>query len=349
MNMNILPFIRKECLHVLRDKRMMLVVIMIPVVQMLLFGFAISTEVNNVRVGVAYEYYNEDIRQAVERLGANQYITIVGTINEGDIEAAMRCGDADAVVVFKRSGMPQIIADASNPNMGQTAVSYIQGILSAQTASRSGVEPHLLYNPQLKSAYNCAPAIMGMVFLLVCALMTAVSIVREKENGTMEVLLVSPVRPIKIIISKMVPFFILSCLDLTVILLIARFLLDVPMSSGIMPVVSVSMLYIMLALALGLLVSTIAQTQVVAMLIAGMVMIVPVLMLSGMLFPTDNLPVVLRELSYIVPAKWYIDAMRKMMVMGLGFCDVLKEFAIMAVMTAVLLIVALKKFKDRLC
>ncbi|MCF0205678.1 MAG: ABC transporter permease [Muribaculaceae bacterium] len=346
--MNILPFIKKECLHVLRDKRMMLVVIMIPVVQMLLFGFAISTEVNDVRVAVACEYYNENIRKSVERLDANSYITVVGMVDESQIADAMRRGEADAVVVFKRNGAPQVIADASNPNMAQTAVIYIQSILSEGIASDAVVQ-HLLYNPQLKSAYNFAPAIMGMVFLLVCALMTAVSIVREKENGTMEVLLVSPVRPIKIIISKMVPFFILSCLDLTLILLIARFLLDVPLSSGIVPVVGVSMLYIALALALGLLVSTIARTQVVAMLVAGMVMIMPVLMLSGMLFPTDNLPVVLREMSCIVPARWYIDAMRKLMIMGLGFSDVLKEFFILLGMTLLLVVVALKKFKDRLC
>ena len=348
MTMNILPFIKKECLHVLRDKRMMLVVIMIPVVQMLLFGFAISTEVNDVRVAVACEYYNENIRKSVERLDANSYITVVGMVDESQISDAMRRGEADAVVVFKRNGAPQVIADASNPNMAQTAVIYIQSILSEGIASDAVVQ-HLLYNPQLKSAYNFAPAIMGMVFLLVCALMTAVSIVREKENGTMEVLLVSPVRPIKIIISKMVPFFILSCLDLTLILLIARFLLDVPLSSGIVPVVGVSMLYIALALALGLLVSTIARTQVVAMLVAGMVMIMPVLMLSGMLFPTDNLPVVLREMSCIVPARWYIDAMRKLMIMGLGFSDVLKEFFILLGMTLLLVVVALKKFKDRLC
>ena len=348
MTMNILPFIKKECLHVLRDKRMMLVVIMIPVVLRLLFGFAISTEVNDVRVAVACEYYNENIRKSVERLDANSYITVVGMVDESQIADAMRRGEADAVVVFKRNGAPQVIADASNPNMAQTAVIYIQSILSEGIASDAVVQ-HLLYNPQLKSAYNFAPAIMGMVFLLVCALMTAVSIVREKENGTMEVLLVSPVRPIKIIISKMVPFFILSCLDLTLILLIARFLLDVPLSSGIVPVVGVSMLYIALALALGLLVSTIARTQVVAMLVAGMVMIMPVLMLSGMLFPTDNLPVVLREMSCIVPARWYIDAMRKLMIMGLGFSDVLKEFFILLGMTLLLVVVALKKFKDRLC
>ena len=345
--MNILPFIRKECLHVLRDKRMMLVVVMIPVVQMLLFGFAISTEVNDVRVAIAYDYYSEDIRQMVDRLDANQYITVVGETDINRIDDNLRKGYCDAVVVFKRHSKPQIVADASNPNMAQTAVSYIQGILSSGMV-QSPVVPHLLYNPELKSAYYFAPAIMGMVFLLVCALMTAVSIVREKEMGTMEVLLVSPMRPIKMIISKIVPFFLLSCVDLIVILCIARFMLDVPLQSGLLPIIVITLLYIILSLAFGLLVSTMVKTQVTAMVIVGMLMMMPVLMLAGMIFPVDNLPVVLSEVSYIIPARWYIDAMRKMMIMGLGFSYVLKEFFILLGMT-MLIVVALKKFKDRLC
>ena len=331
---------------------MMLVVIMIPVVQMLLFGFAISTEVNDVRVAVAYDRYSEDVRQQVQRLAANPYITLQGEVAQTEINTVLRRGQADAVVVFGYRKIPQIITDASNPNMAQTAVIYIQSILSASAktpTTMAQMNTRALYNPQLKSAYNFAPAIMGMVFLLVCALMTAVSIVREKETGTMEVLLVSPVRPIKLIISKMVPFLLLSCFDLTLILVIAKFLLSVPLSSGVMPVIAVSLLYIVLALAVGLLVSTVARTQVVAMLMAGMVMILPVLMLSGMLFPVDNLPVVLHEMAYIVPAKWYIDAMRKLMVMGLTLADVWREVAVMAGMTVFLIVVALKKFNDRLC
>ena len=330
-----------------RDKRTMLVCICIPIVQMLLFGFAISTEVNDVRVAVAYDKYSNDIRQQIDRLAYNPYITVCGTVSEQDIESVMRRGEADAVVAFKQNSVPQILTDASNPNMAQTAVTYITQILAPPSEGR-GADIRLLYNPQLHSSYNFAPAIMGMIFLLVCAMMTAVSIVREKETGTMEVLLVSPVRPIAIIISKMVPFLVLSCVDLTLILLLAKFVLDVPLAGGVLSIVAVSMLYIVLALALGLLVSTLAHTQVVAMLISGMVMIVPVIMLSGMLFPIDNLPPVLSELSVIVPARWYIDAMRKLMVMGVGITDVLTDVAVLLSMTALLIIVSFKKFNDRL-
>lgn len=341
--------IYKEILHVLRDGRMMLVVILIPVVQMLLFGFAISTEVNNVDVKVSYRKYTPEVRQAIRDLEMNPYITLKGAVDPGRIHESMRRGEADAVVAFDDRNEVQVIADASNPNVAQAAIMYIRSIVApppAQTTSL--INTRYLYNPQLLSAYNFAPAIMGLVFLLVCAMMTAVSIVREKERGTMEVLLVSPIRPLRLVLAKMVPFLLLSSFDLVLILAIAKYLLGVPLASGVLPVVLVTVLYIILSLALGLLVSTIAKTQVVAMLISGMVMIFPVIMLSGMIFPVDNLPVVLSQISYIVPARWYIDAMRGLMVMGLDLKDIWREIAILLAMTLVLVLVSLRKFNDRL-
>ena len=200
----------------------------------------------------------------------------------------------------------------------------------------------------MKSAYNFVPGIMGLIFILICAMMTSVSIVREKEMGTMEVLLVSPVRPIKIILAKMIPYFVISCINLATILLIARYLLDVPMSGGLGGIIIISLIYLILALALGLLVSTLASSQVVALLISAMVMLLPMMMLSGMVFPLENLPKILQPLPYIVPARWYIEAIRKMMIMGLPLSAVVKEVSILIFMTFVLMGVSLKKFKDKL-
>lgn len=346
--MSIRAFVYKETLHVLRDWRMLLVVILIPVVQMLLFGFAISTEVNNVNVAVAYEDYSEPVRQSIERLAANQYITLTGMTAETDAYKVLRSGEADAVIVFRDAEEVQIITDASNPNLAQTAAAYIRQIISGQAAAGSLADIHYLYNPQLLSSYNFVPGIMGMIFMLVCALMTAVSIVREKETGTMELLLVSPVRPFAIVFSKMIPFFALSCIDLTVILVMAKCLLDVPMTAGVVPIVGFSLVYLVLSLALGLFVSTLAKSQVTAMLLCGMVMLVPVIMLSGLIFPVDNLPVILAQISYIVPARWYIDAMRKLMIEGLQVTDVIDDLAILSAMAAVLLAIATRNFKDRL-
>ena len=347
--MKLAPFVYKEMLHVLRDKRMLFVALAIPIVQMLLFGFAISTEVNNINVAVAYDRYDEDVRQAIERISSNPYVTLKGQIDNTQVYPTLQRGAADAVVVFRDGSDVQIVADASNPNIAQSSTGYLQAMISGSSGGTAGnIDTHFLYNPQLKSSYNFAPGIMGMLFMLVCALMTAVSVVREKETGTMELLLVSPVRPIQIIISKMVPFFVLSCVDLALMLGIARWLLDVPMSAGVLPVILFSLLYILLSLGLGLLVSTISTSQIMAMLICGMVMIMPVVMLSGLIFPVENLPVVLKQISFIVPARWYIDAMRKLMVEGLDIGMALDDLLILAVMTVILLAVAIRNFKIRL-
>ena len=346
--MKLMPFIYKETLHVLRDKRMLFVVLAIPIVQMLLFGFAISTEVSDINIAVAFDRYDETVRQAVERMSSNPYVTLKGTVDNSKIYSTLQSGSADAVVVFRDGHDVQIVTDASNPNMAQSSAAYLRAIISAGSEGEMHVNTHFLYNPQLKSSYNFAPGVMGMLFLLVCALMTAVSVVREKENGTMELLLVSPVKPIQIIISKMVPFFLLSCVDLALILVIARRLLEVPMTAGILPIVLVSLIYIILSLGFGLLVSTISKSQVMAMLICGMVMIMPVVMLSGLIFPVDNLPVVLKQISYIVPARWYIDAMRKLMVEGLSLDLVMDDVVILVGMASVIMFVAIRNFKIRL-
>ncbi|MBO5716834.1 MAG: ABC transporter permease [Alistipes sp.] len=363
MGNNFLSFVKKESLHILRDVRTMMIVLLIPVVLMILFGFAISTEVNNLNVAIVAPNRTEGVRQVVERLANNPYFTVVDYDSSVDIDKVLRSGEADAVVVFdedyehliaqRAEGIDthpaiQFIFDASNTNIAQTGAVYLQNVVSTDHSRQELLNLHLLYNPQMKSAYNFVPGIMGLIFILICAMMTSVSIVREKEMGTMEVLLVSPVRPIKIILAKMIPYFVISCINLATILLIAHYLLDVPMSGGLGGIVFISLIYLILALALGLLVSTLASSQVVALLISAMVMLLPMMMLSGMVFPLENLPTVLKPLPYIVPARWYIEAIRKMMIMGLPLSAVVKEVAILIFMTFVLMGVSLKKFKDKL-
>ena len=243
----------------------------------------------------------------------------------------------------------QLVFDASNPNTASAGAGYMQSILLAGQQSGAAMpETRLLYNPQMKSAYNFVPGIMGLIFILICAMMTSVSIVREKETGTMEVLLVSPVRPIRIIFAKMIPYFLLSCFNLVTILLLARFVLGMPVAGSVAGLVGMSLLYLLLALALGLFISTVADTQVTAMLVSGMLLMLPVIMLSGMVFPIENMPGVLQWVSCVIPARWYIDAVRKLMIEGLPFRAVLREFFILAGMTALLIGVALKKFNDKL-
>lgn len=349
---SLLPFIRKETLHILRDTRTMIIVLLIPVILMVLFGFAISTEVNNVNVVAVTPMQNDYVRSVLLRISENPYMSFKGYISPNEVETTLRKGDADAVIVFKNETPPadiELIMDASETNTVQAAAAYIQGIVASEQQQQSvKIITRTLYNPQLKSSYNFVPGIMGMLFILICAMMTSVSIVREKETGTMEVLLVSPVRPMRIVLTKLVPYFLLSCIVLATILLIAYGLLDLPLSTSVFSVIAVSLLYIVLSLALGILVSTITQRQFVALLVSAMVFMVPVIMLSGMLFPIENMPRVLQWFSCIVPARWYIDAMRKLMIEQLPLVGVIDNVMIMLLMAVVIITVAVRKFNDKL-
>jgi len=345
-----ISFVIKEARHILRDKRTMLILFGMPVVLMLLFGFAITNDVRNVRTVVVTSQRSPQTQAAVERLSASEYFTIVATVpTPQEAERIIRSQKADMAVMFaaKRQGA-QLIVDGSDPNMAQQWTAYAQQTMAAGNSSLFTLHSSLLYNPRMKSAYNFVPAIMGMLLLLICAMMTSVSIVREKERGTMEVLLVSPVRPLMIIVAKAVPYLLQAFLILVVILVMSATVLDVPLAGGIGWILLVSLIYILLALSLGLLISNIAQTQFVALLVSAMVLLLPTVMLSGMLFPVESMPVVLQWVSAVVPPRYYIDAMRKLMIMGVGIESVWREVLVLGAMTAVLLTVALKKFNKRL-
>jgi ABC-2 type transport system permease protein len=351
-------FVIKEARHILRDKRTMLILFGMPVALMLIFGFAITTDVRNVRTIVVTSQMDPQTQAAVERLAASEYFTITTTVpTPKEAERLIRNQRADLAIVFSKDHTIQFIVDGSDPNMAQQWTTYAQAILSQPIGGKNyslpslfgeGSGVRLLYNPQMRSAYNFVPAIMGMLLMLVCAMMTSISIVREKERGTMEVLLVSPVRPLMIIIAKAVPYLVLAFSILITILLMARFVLDVPLQGSLVWIFVVSTIYILLALSLGLLISNIATSQLMALLISAMVLLIPIVMLSGMLFPIESMPKVLQWLSAIVPPRYYIEAMRKLMIMGVGFKGIAREVLILSTMTVLIHIVALLKFKRRL-
>ena len=350
-----ISFVIKEARHILRDRRTMLILFGMPIVLMLLFGFAITNDVRNVRVVVVTSQMDHLTRAAVDRLAASEYFNITATTpSPRDAERLIRNQRADMAVVFapdfasKKSGL-QFIVDASDPNMAQQWTTYATAVVAnGMAAPAVAITQRMLYNPQMKSAYNFVPAIMGMLLMLICAMMTSISIVREKEKGTMEVLLVSPVRPLMIIVAKAVPYLVLAFAILVTILLMARYVLGVPLAGSIVWIVAVSAIYILLALSLGLLISNIAQSQLVALLLSAMVLLMPIVMLSGMLFPIESMPRILQWVSAVVPPRYYIEAMRKLMIMGVGIADVAREVIILSAMTLLLLAVSLAKFKERM-
>lgn len=360
-------FVGKELKHILRDRRTMLILFGMPLVMMLLFGFALSTDVKDVRV-VAVTSTADDVAQRIlARLDASEYFLLTHRVpTAAAAERLIRNQEADLAVVFaprlgssryEKGAQVQLILDGADPNQATQQGAYATQIVAAELAEEVSTFPpeqtpsvvtRLLYNPQMKSAYNFVPGIMGTLLLLICAMMTSVSIVREKERGTMEVLLVSPVRPFMMLIAKAVPYLLLSILILGFILVISNVVLQVPVTGNLLAILSLCLLYILLALSLGLLISVVARTQLQALLISGMLMLLPSLLLSGMIYPIESMPAPLQWVSTVIPARWFISAIRKLMVMGVPLQMVAKEVGILSIMSVLILMVALKRFKTRL-
>jgi len=363
-----LSFVKKEFYHIFRDRRTMLILLGIPIVQIVLFGFAITTEVKNTQIAVFDPSKDISTQRIIGQLQASEYFTIAQVLSSPDeIDKIFKEGKINFVVVFGENfnenlihtgeASIQLIADATDPNQATMLSGYASSIIGSyqQELMREYNIPmqiipevRMLYNPQMKGAYNFVPGVMGLILMLICAMMTSIAIVREKEMGTMEVLLASPIKPIYIILAKAVPYLTLSIVNLCSILLLSVFVLGVPVAGSLLWLSIVSIAYIMVALSLGLLVSTVVNTQVAAMLVSGMGFMMPVMLLSGMLFPIESMPQILQWFSSIIPARWYISAVRKLMIQGVDYVFIWKELVILVSMAIVLLAVSLKKFKVRL-
>lgn len=361
-------FVHKEFLHILRDRRTMLILLVMPMVLIVLFGYAITTEVKGSRVAVFDPSKDEMTRQVTQRIAANRYFTVVRSLdNLAEADQLFLQGEADLVVAFtsnfseniRHSGSAsvQILADGAEPNQAAVRTGYLQQVLLSSlpspVSSLSAPLPtistnvRMLYNPQGRSEYNFVPGVIGMILLLICAMMTSISIVREKEMGTMEVLLASPLPPLYIVVAKLVPYFVISCLNLSTILVLSVFLLDIPIAGSLAGFVAITLLYIVVALLLGLFISTCVNSQLAAMLLS-LLLIVPCLYLSGLAFPLESMPEALRHASAIVPTRWYVSVARKLMIQGVSMKYVLHETAVLALMATVLLAVSWRMFKTRL-
>lgn len=340
-------FVRKEFIHIIRDWRTTLIVLVLPMVLVLIFGYAISTEINEIKLAAVVEKPNEEIRRQLAAFDANPVFDFKGAVAPSQIDDLLRKGDAQAVIIYKADGDVQLVADASDANISAASSAYLQQALSGTEGQTNLLVTMLRFNPQMKSAYMYVPGIMGLIFILICAIMTSVSIVREKETGTMEVLLVSPMKPFVIIVAKLIPYFVVSCINLATILLLVHFAMGVPLIS-LGGIIVLSLVYVILSLSIGLLISTVTQKQIVALLASAMLMMLPMMMFSGMIFPVENLPKVLAPIHYIIPAFWYNDAMRKLMVEGVSFAVVIKQFVVLCGMAAAVIAISLLKFNDRL-
>ena len=363
-----ISFVKKEFYHIFRDRRTLLILFVMPVVMILLFGYAVTTELKTTRLVVQDFSHDELTEQITDRLAANPYFSMVPSVDSWEnVEELFRQGKADVVLVFadhfseklcNENVQVQILVDGCEPNQAAMRTAYLSQVLRQvemewakehQLQRSVNIVPttRMLYNPQLRSEYNFVPGIMGVIMMLVCAMMSSISIVREKELGSMEVLLTSPVRPIYIILAKLVPFFVFSLLIVIVMLLLSVFLMHIPIAGNVFLFMMVSLLYIWICLSIGLLISTLVSTQLVALLIS-LLLIVPTVYISGMVFPIESMPVPMQKMSAIFPARWYIDAARKILIQGVEVKFVMKNIGIMCFTAFILDVVALKLFKTRL-
>jgi len=340
----------------------------IPIVQLLLFGFVITNEIKDAKIAI-FDQSKDNITQKLSQkiLSSGYFLLEKNLNNYNEINQSFKEGNIKLVIVFEkdfakhlekeRKANLQIISDASEPNTANILVNYTIAITNdflkeinpnAKVPLQIIPEVRMLYNPDLKGVFMFVPGIMAMLLMLISAMMTSISITREKETGTMEVLLVSPLKPIQIIVGKVVPYVFLSFINAVVILILGKFVFGVPINGSILLLLGESVLYILTALSLGIMISTLTKTQQTAMLISMLVLMLPSILLSGFIFPIENMPTPLQFICQIMPPKWFIIIIKNIMLKGVGFAYVWKETLILFGMMVFFILVSVKKFKIRL-
>lgn len=363
-------FVGKEFLHILRDFRTLMIILALPVMLILVFGFALTTDVGKVRLLVVSPVQNQLVFSLAHKLDANEALEVIDIVPpQSSYDELFRKNKIDAILRFEggfeeklfREGNPQVelVVDGVDPNMVVSTTANVGGILedyftdmakALGSPQTGGIKLYttLLFNPEMKASYYFVPGVMGFVLLIICAMMTSVSIVREKEFGSMEILFTGPVHPAIIVFAKAIPYFLLSCINIATILLLSYFVLGVPIVGSLSALIFLCMLFILVALLLGLFISTVTNNQLTAIVISGAGLLLPVAILSGMLFPLDSIPRFLYYVAQAVPATWFVAGVKKLMLMESGWSDVQLELYVLLGMAVVLVSLAVLTFKNRL-
>ena len=364
----LLVFVRKEFYHVFRDRRTLLIMFGLPVVQIVLFGFALTSEVRNAKVMILDRAKDANSQALINRLGVSSYFSIqTSDISDAQIEKEFRKGQIKCAIIIppgfsgdlKHDGHSQIqiLADGTDPNIAKTMITYITSIIHsyqleisnpASLPYRIVAETRMLYNEEANGSLNFIPGVMALILMIVCTALTSVSIVKEKEMGTMEILLVSPFRPLMVLVSKAIPYLVLSLANFTLIIILSVYALHVDIKGSIPLLFAEGTLFIITCLSFGLLISNTTSSQQTALLLSMMGMMIPTMVFTGFMFPLENMPWIFQAISHVVPSRWFYTIIKAVMLKGLGFEYVWKETLILAGMTIFLLAVALKNFKIRL-
>ncbi|MDD4645994.1 MAG: ABC transporter permease [Bacteroidales bacterium] len=360
--------VKKEFNHIFRDRRTLLILFGIPIMQILIFGYVVNSDFKNIGIAVFDKSDDTHTRKILTKVFSSGYFEFAGNIHDEEgISSEFKTGRVKAVLVFEPgfgdridSGQQanlQIITDASDPNVANTAVGYLSGIIRNYQAEIVGptvgqmmvdAQLRMVFNENLISAYMFVPGTMALILMLISALLTSISVTREKELGTLEVILVSPLKPSQIIIGKVTPYVLLAFCNGLMILLLGHFVFGLPVSGSIVLLLAELLLYITLSLSVGILISTIAKSQQVAMFASLFILMLPTMLLSGFIFPIENMPLALQWLSACLPPRWFIIILKDIMLKGNGLAYVWDETLILLVMTAIFLFAAIRKFSIRL-
>ena len=361
-------FVIKEFYHIFRDYRTMIILFGMPVLQILLFGFVIKNEIKDVNIAIL-DYSRDEVSLEISnKIVSSGFFRLVDNLSDqSEIDEIFKGGKAKEVIIFEKnfaqklerekSASIQIIADGSDPNTANQIVKYTSSILQDYIKDyNSGISPAIIiqpevrmyYNKELRSAFMFVPGTMALILMLLSAMMTSISIAREKELGTMEVLLVSPLKPIQIVLGKVVPYFVLSFINTIVIIAMGVFIFGVPVQGSFILLMAESMLFILMALSLGILISTVAKTQQIAMMMSMFALMLPTMLLSGFIFPIKNMPEILQYVSILMPPRWFIVIIKNIMLKGTGLAFVWQETLIILGMTSFFIMMSVRKFKIRL-
>jgi ABC-2 type transport system permease protein len=364
-----LGFVKKEFLHIFRDYRTLFILFGIPAAQILIFGYAVSTDIKNAGVAILDLSHDEITQKLTEKIISSGFFKKTETLlNYNDIDKVFKKGKTKAVIVFEDDfgkkmmsdgkASLSIISDGSEPNTATLITNYTTAIVNDFTMEFAGTnsnnsirvspEVKMLYNPALKSHFMFVPGVITLILILICALMTSVTITREKEFGTMEVLLVSPLRPIQIILGKVMPYFILSFINVLLILLLSWLVFGLPVKGSIILLLAECMLYILMSLTLGILISTVSKTMQQAIFISLIGIMLPTILLSGFIYPIENMPKIYDYVSSVLPPRYFIIIIKNIMIKGTGLIYIWKETLILIFMTLVFMGLSVRNFKIRL-
>ncbi len=359
-------FIKKEFLHIFRDSKSLIILFGLPIIQIILFGFALTNEITNVDFAVYDNSKSHTSQRLINKINATDFFTLQAYITNPDkMEEALISNSVKFVLVIDsdfaqsypqgKQGKIQLLLDASDPNIATNIRAYLNNIITdfsqeefPSLEKSDFMTVKMFYNPQVKSAYLFIPGLMAFILTLISAFMTSITLTREKELGNMEILLISPLKPYQIIVGKVIPYAILSIINIANILLLGKLVFGMPLNGSLLLLSLESLLFLLNSLALGILISSFTNSRQVAMMVALAGLLLPTMLLSGFIFPVSNMPKVLQYFSQVIPATHFITILKGIMIKGIGISYLIKETSILALLTLLFISISIKKFNVRL-